>query len=197
MKISPISLILLFFSSCNQVKDQGPISTERIDTITTIKNEEKFTSDYGINPHPKIEDYYTLDTINNQVINEKSFVLIYPTEKQLKEAKDFNESNFYVWREDNEYWMSELKKIAKQKGIKTITATKRKLTFISQDKKYTVDLDKKEEGNLFDYNLIIFTPEREPLFAGFVQPNEKFFNDYFDLKEIPCLQDQLFYKRFN
>lgn len=56
MKISPISLILLFFSSCNQVKDQGPISTERIDTITTIKNEEKFTSDYGINPHPKIED---------------------------------------------------------------------------------------------------------------------------------------------
>ena len=189
MKISPISLILLFFSSCNQVKDQGPISTERIDTITIIKNEEKFTSDYGINPHPKIEDYYTLDTINNQVINEKSFVLIYPTDQQLKEAKDFNESNFYVWKEDNDYWMSELKKIAKRLGIKTITVTKRKIRFISNKQQNTVDLDKKEKGNLFNYNLILFNPHKAPVFTNFVQPDEIFFEEYFDLKNSTSSED--------
>lgn len=115
--------------------------------------------------------------------------MIYPTEKQLKEAKELHETDFYVWKEDNDYWMSELKKIAKRLGIKTITVTKRKIRFISNKQQNTVDLDKKEKGNLFNYNLILFNPHKAPVFTNFVQPDEIFFEEYFDLKNSTSSED--------
>lgn len=191
-----ILLVSLIFASCNEVKDKEPQHISKTDTVEAIKKVDTTITDYGINPHPRIEDYCTLDTLNSQVINEKSFVLIYPTDDQLNKLKELNETDFYAWKEDNDYWMSELKEIAKQLEIQTITATKRKLTFISKSQKNIIDLDKKENGRLFSYNVILFTPEREPVFAEFIQPNEKFFNAYFDLKEIPSLHYQSFYHRF-
>lgn len=194
MKIIPITLlVILVFTSCNKVKDKEPLHTSRTNIIESIEKVDTTISEYGINPHPKIEDYYTLDTINNQLINEKSFVLIYPTDKQLKEAKELNETDFYVWKEDNDFWMAKLKEIAKRLGIKTITVTKRKLHFISNNQQYTVDLDKKENGQLFHYNLILFTHHKKPVFTKFVQPNERLFNEYFDLKEDTSWEHQLFY----
>ncbi len=188
MRFITLFVLILFFFSCNKK------TRELTNTVSENNNKISITDtlttkDPGINPHPEIEDYYTLDTINSQLITEKSFILIYPTQEELKETKELNESDFYVWKEDKEYWMSELKKIASNMNIKTITANKRKLHFITTHKNYTVDLDKDNEGSIFDFNLILFSPYKAPVFSKFVQPDEIFFKEYFDLKNSTSSED--------
>lgn len=177
-----ILALFLFFISCSQIKSNKVPKTKQKNINTSIQ-EKEIVVDYGINPNPKIKDYYVLDSLNSQIITEKCFVLIYPTDEKIEKLKELNETDFYALADDNNYWMSELIEISKKMKINTIKAKKRKLCFISKNQIYTVDLDKKDSGELFDWNLIIFNDSKTPEFSKFVEPNEVYLNKYFDLNE--------------
>lgn len=180
LKILNVIALILFFSSCKEIKNNKELKTQKKDIIS---DKEVIISEYGINPHPKISDYYVPDSLNSQIIKEKCFVLIYPTDKQIEKLKEINEKDFYLLADDNNYWMSELIEISKKMKINTIIANKRKLCFISNNQINTVDLDKKDSGQLFDWNLIIFNESKTPEFTKFVQPDEIYLKEYFNVNE--------------
>ena len=181
MKRVPLLLVLLFLASCDQIrttKGQEQLTTQK----DSINNRQSKASnhDYGINFHPKIEEYYTTDKSDCQIIDEPCFVLIYPTDEQIKALKALNESDFYVVADDNNYYMAEVVELSKLMNVKSMTAKKRKLCFLSKTGHHTVDLNRNDHGELMDWNLIIFNPNKTPEFYSFSEPNKAYLITYFN-----------------
>jgi hypothetical protein len=147
--------------------------TEKVYTAATL-DEYKVLYD--------LQRYLTdADSANTETIDFDCAILIFPTEEQIERMKkDYNEEDFYVVADDNNWYQAKAIDIIDSLGIKTITAKERYIKLKGENKNWTLDIRK---DHLPCWNLVFFNRTKAPQIIPTVNLTPEKVREFFEISK--------------
>jgi hypothetical protein len=147
--------------------------TEKVYTAATL---DEYKTLYDL------QSYLTdADSANTETIDFDCAILIFPTEEQIERMKkDYNEEDFYVVADDNNWYQAKAIDIIDSLGIKTITAKERYVKLKGENKNWTLDIRK---DHLPCWNLVFFKRTKAPQIIPTVNLTPEKAREFFEISK--------------